>query len=125
MTSIVRTAHAETRAQRTEATQTRWLCTPATSRARYLYDVFFYRALPYDPVRPWKGTDGQWYSTIAVDACNTTKHHGCAAGSRNELWRSPASRRSADGRSETQLLKVFPTTVVYSGKISLGRDMYM
>lgn len=27
----------------------------------YLYDVFFYRALPYDPIRPWKDTDGKWY----------------------------------------------------------------
>lgn len=27
----------------------------------YLYDVFFYRALPYDPIRPWKDADGMWW----------------------------------------------------------------
>jgi len=26
----------------------------------WLYDVFFYRALPYDPIRPWKDSDGMW-----------------------------------------------------------------
>ena len=38
-------------------------------------------------VRPWKGTDGKWYSTIALDACNATAKLPCIAGSRNELWR--------------------------------------
>ncbi|EDQ91676.1 uncharacterized protein MONBRDRAFT_5591 [Monosiga brevicollis MX1] len=56
----------------------------------YLYNVSFYRALPYDPVRPWKDTDGMWYSTIATDGCNgTSRALPCAAGGQLDLWRSP------------------------------------
>lgn len=54
----------------------------------YIYDVYFNRALPYDPVRPWIDADGMWYSTIAVDGCNASSIP-CAAGGREGLWRSP------------------------------------
>ena len=54
---------------------------------QYLYNVSFYRALPYDPVRPWKDTDGQWYSTISTDGCNATTR----AVSRWLLLARPAS----------------------------------
>lgn len=26
----------------------------------WLYPVYYYRGLPYDPVRPWKDFDGKW-----------------------------------------------------------------
>lgn len=26
----------------------------------WIYQAYFYRGLPYDPVRPWKDTDGKW-----------------------------------------------------------------
>ena len=38
----------------------------------------FNRNLPYDPVRPWKDSDGRWYATISADACNSTVP--CAGG---------------------------------------------
>ena len=57
----------------------------------YLYDVFFYRALPYDPVRPWKDADGMWYSGISTDACNATGER-CGLGGEFDMWRSPALR---------------------------------
>ena len=26
----------------------------------YLFPVYYYRGLPYDPTRPWKDNDGKW-----------------------------------------------------------------
>lgn len=68
---------------------TQWSTTP-----EYLFNFTFNRALPYDPVRPWKGTDGQWYATIAADGCNATAVP-CAAGGREYLYTSPALRGPA------------------------------
>lgn len=53
----------------------------------YLYNVTFNRILPYDPVRPWQGADGFWYSTVSLDACNNTVP--CAGGGLASLYRSP------------------------------------
>ena len=56
---------------------------------QWLYDVYFYRGLPYDPVRPWKDTDGYWYSALSTDGCNaTTRAAPCGAGGRLDLFRS-------------------------------------
>jgi len=55
----------------------------------YIFDVFYFRALPYDPVRPWRGGDNKWYATIATDNCNTTtKKVPCLSGSANQLYSS-------------------------------------
>eukprot|EP01052_Picozoa_sp_SAG31_P029343 SAG31_NODE_2909_length_4921_cov_6.411240_5_plen_595_part_00 len=63
------------------------------SGPEYLFPVYFYRALPYDPVRPWKDGDGKWYVTIATDGCNaTTRKDPCAAGGQLDLWASSALR---------------------------------
>eukprot|EP00935_MAST-01C_sp_MAST-1C-sp1_P000043 g43.t1 len=62
----------------------------------WLYDVFFYRGLPYDPIRPWKDDDGYWYSGISTDGCNATKKHGCGAGGQLDLWRSKTSMHGPD-----------------------------
>ena len=46
----------------------------------YLFSVSFWRALPYDPARPWREADGLWYMLVAVDACNDTRTLPCLAG---------------------------------------------
>ena len=33
----------------------------------YLFNVSFWRAIPYDPARPWKEADGNWYAWFSVD----------------------------------------------------------
>jgi hypothetical protein len=38
--------------------------------------AYYYRGLPYDPVRPWKDTDGKWYSAWSTDGCNGTNQFG-------------------------------------------------
>ena len=56
----------------------------------WMFPVYYYRALPYDPVRPWRDRDGMWYAAISTDGCNaTTKRVPCAAGGRLDLWTSP------------------------------------
>lgn len=55
----------------------------------YLFPVYYYRALPYDPVRPWKDNDGKWYVALATDGCNsTTKKLPCEAGGQLDLWKA-------------------------------------
>ncbi len=52
----------------------------------------FYRALPYDPVRPWK-EGGYWYH---IPPCRqtgaTTKKLPCSAGGQLDLYRSKQLR---------------------------------
>ena len=38
------------------------------SGPEYLFWFYFNRNLPYDPVYPWKDTDGRWYAAISADA---------------------------------------------------------
>jgi hypothetical protein len=57
----------------------------------FIYSFSFNRGLPFDPVRPWKDADGNWYGTISADACNSTAG-GCALGGREYLFTSPALR---------------------------------
>ena len=40
--------------------------------SEYLFPVYYYRALPYDPPRPWKDWNGKWYLAISTDGCNAT-----------------------------------------------------
>lgn len=54
----------------------------------YLFPVYFNRGLPYDPTRPWKDTDGNWYATISMDGCNATSRN-CPAGGDLRMWKSP------------------------------------
>ena len=52
----------------------------------FIYDAYFYRGLPYDPVRPWKDTDGKWYSAWSTDGCNGTNQWGATpAGNLKKL----------------------------------------
>ena len=47
----------------------------------YLFNVSYYRPVPYDPPRPWKDLDGNWYMLLSLDACNgTTDGVPCAEG---------------------------------------------
>ena len=65
---------------------------------RYLFNVSFWRAIPYDPARPWKEGDGMWYQLLSMDACNATWHvpsslmRACEGGGQLDLWRSPKLR---------------------------------
>mmetsp|Transcript_73233 Transcript_73233/g.156902 ORF Transcript_73233/g.156902 Transcript_73233/m.156902 type:complete len:531 (-) Transcript_73233:48-1640(-) len=80
---------------------------------QYLFPFYYYRALPYDPVRPWKDTDGKWYVAMSTDGCNsTTKKRPCAAGGRLDLFTAP----SFDGPWE-QLPAMFTTNVTISGQV--------
>ena len=65
----------------------------------FIYPQYFYRALPYDPVRPWKetgpGGDGKWYSAWSTDGCNKTGGDGtqktpCKPGGQLELLSAPS-----------------------------------
>eukprot|EP00729_Bicosta_minor_P016635 gene16635-32831_t len=74
--------------------------------SEFIFPVYFYRPLPYDPVRPWKDHDGKWYATIATDGCNSTRYRPatsppappppplvpCSAGGQLDLWTSDALR---------------------------------
>eukprot|EP00041_Stephanoeca_diplocostata_P037996 m.1466875 g.1466875 ORF g.1466875 m.1466875 type:complete len:661 (+) comp25138_c0_seq20:3388-5370(+) len=80
----------------------------------WLYPVYYYRALPYDPVRPWKDFDGKWYSAWSTDGCNaTTKAVPCAAGGQLELLTSPSLHGS--DMNWVQLAPMFTTNVTKSG----------
>ena len=59
----------------------------------YLFNVSWYRGLPYDPARPWKEADGNWYVMLSMDGCNeTTRRLPCASGGQLGMWKSPALR---------------------------------
>lgn len=75
------------------------------------------RRLPYDPVRPWKDTDGKWYYGLSTDGCNaTTKNTPCAAGGQLELFTADSFMGPW-----TQLAPMFTTnTTVSGGKVSPG-----
>ena len=49
---------------------------------RYLFNVSWYRPIPYDPARPWQEPgDKMWYQLLSMDGCNTTtKAVPCEAG---------------------------------------------
>eukprot|EP00037_Helgoeca_nana_P037818 m.17890 g.17890 ORF g.17890 m.17890 type:complete len:641 (+) comp9448_c1_seq1:4801-6723(+) len=80
----------------------------------WMYPVYYYRALPYDPVRPWKDYDGKWYSSWSTDGCNsTTKKVPCAAGGQLELLTSPVLRGA--GTNWVQLDAMFTTNMTKSG----------
>lgn len=80
----------------------------------WIYPVYYYRPLPYDPVRPWKDLDGKWYSAWSTDGCNaTTKKVPCAAGGQLELLTSP--KLHGDGADWVQLKPMFTTNVTCSG----------
>ena len=79
---------------------------------QWLNAIYYYRALPYDPVRPWKDTDGKWYYGLSTDGCNaTTEKVPCAAGGRLDLFTAD----KFDG-PWTQLAPLFTTNTTISGK---------
>eukprot|EP00937_MAST-01D_sp_MAST-1D-sp2_P000381 g381.t1 len=61
----------------------------------YLFNVSFWRPVPYDPARPWREADGNFYQLVSLDACNASglpQGAGCPAGGQLGMWRSPALR---------------------------------
>ena len=92
-------------------------------RCAYL-QASFYRGLPYDPVRPWKDTDGKWYSAWSTDGCNGTNQWGptpavnlkktpCEPGGQLELLVSDALHGAK--ANWKQLPPMFTTNVTKSG----------
>ena len=79
---------------------------------QWLNPIYYYRALPYDPVRPWKDFDGKWYYGLSTDGCNsTTRRVPCTAGGRLELFTADRF----DG-PWTQLAPLFTTNTTMSGR---------
>lgn len=64
-----------------------------TENPDYMFNVSWYRHIPYDPARPWKESDGLWYQLLSMDGCNeTTRKLPCEAGGQLVMWKSPALR---------------------------------
>eukprot|EP00937_MAST-01D_sp_MAST-1D-sp2_P000575 g575.t1 len=65
-----------------------------TADIDYLFNVSWWRGIPYDPARPWfEESDSQWYQLLSMDGCNeTTKALPCEAGGELVMWKSPALR---------------------------------
>jgi len=85
-------------------------------RPEYLYPIYYYRSLPYDPVRPWQDYDGQWYSAWSSDGCNsTTKTKPCSAGGQLELLVS--STLHGPLAEWQQLEPMFTTNTTKSGAL--------
>jgi len=92
----------------------------------FIYPAYFYRGLPYDPVRPWKDTDGKWYSAWSTDGCNGTNQWGptsaknlkklpCESGGQLELLVSDALH--GPKANWKQLPPLFTTNVTKSGRL--------
>ena len=83
----------------------------------YLFPIYYYRHLPYDPPRPWHDKDGKWYLAWSSDGCNeTTRALPCAAGGRLELLSAPSLRGPW-----TQLPPMFTTnTTCSAGQCQAG-----
>ena len=71
---------------------TEWANT--TADIDYLFNVSWWRPIPYDPARPWQEQDGTWYQLLSMDGCNTTAAPKlpCEAGGQLVMWKSPALR---------------------------------
>ena len=71
-----------------DANLTAWSTEP-----EYLFNVSWWRAIPYDPARPWRDTDGNWYVLLSMDGCNTTtKKLPCHEGGQLMMFSSPQLR---------------------------------
>jgi len=85
----------------------------AFGASEFLFPVYYYRSLPYDPVRPWRDLDGKLYVALATDGCNaTTRTKPCVAGGRLDLWK--ADRSSGPW---TQMAPMFTTNITMSGGV--------
>ena len=90
------------------------------------YPVYYNRWLPYDPPRPWKDTDGMWYSSFSSDGCNGTNQWGptpadnlnkapCKPGGQLELLVADGDVKSTNWRL---LPPLFTTNVTKSGALA-------
>jgi len=82
--------------------------------SQFLFPYYFYRALPYDPIRPWRDDDGKWYTAISSDACNaTTRKRPCNAGGQLDLYSAPSFNGTWQKVEDVPL---FTTNTSMSGK---------
>ena len=85
----------------------------------FLFNVSYYRAIPYDPSRPWKDADGMWYMGLSADHCNvTTKRLPCESGGEVLLYRSPKLRGSSAEWTKVGPMYTTPKTVLRHSHLS-------
>ena len=86
----------------------------------YLFNVSFWRGIPYDPARPWREANGNWYQLLSMDGCNVTglQNLPCHKGGMLGMWTSPALRGA--GADWSYVGPVFETnaTVLKDGFLS-------
>ena len=73
-----------------------WTSDPSSPLFDYLFNVSFWRPVPYDPARPWREADGNFYQLLSLDGCNASgypsTHAYCPSGGQLVMWRSRALR---------------------------------
>jgi hypothetical protein len=90
----------------------------------FVFPIYYYKALPYDPVRPWKDRNGLWYSSWSSDGCNGTNKaveagsttEKCLRGGQLELLVSPALH--GPKANWKPLPPMFTTNVTKSGALT-------
>jgi hypothetical protein len=86
------------------------------SDPQFLFNVSYYRPIPYDPARPWKDTDGMWYMALSGDHCNdTTRQLPCESGGQINLYRSTKLRGAT--WEKVGPMYTTPTTVLKYGHL--------
>lgn len=97
-----------------------WTSDPSSSLFDYLFNVSFWRAVPYDPARPWQ-EDGTWYQLLSLDGCNAsgfTHYQPCPAGGQLGMWKSPALRGPKADWHQVGPVFTSNATVLESGHLS-------
>lgn len=85
----------------------------------YLFNVSWYRSIPYDPARPWREADGNWYVLLSMDGCNTTTRAvPCKVGGELHMWRSPALRGAKANWEHVGPVFTTNATVLKTGYLS-------
>merc|ERR1712070_321071 len=85
----------------------------------YIFNISWYRALPYDPARPWVEKDGNWYMMVSMDGCNaTTQQLPCDLGGEAHLWRSPALQGPSANWQHVGPVLTSNATVLKTGHLS-------
>lgn len=90
-----------------------------SEKPEYLFNVTWYRHIPYDPARPWVDEDGKWYVLLSMDGCNsTTQKLPCQSGGQLQLWRSPALRGKNASWEHVGPVFTSSATVLQNGHLS-------
>jgi len=90
----------EIRCAQDQENLTDWSEDPSSENFDYIFPLSFWRAVPYDPARPWyDDRSNMWYHLISLDGCNSTDTprntpdgRTCPSGGALYMWESPALR---------------------------------